>query len=220
MAKKRKVGNLMALGILSTLVFRDMHPYEIAGALKGWGKDDDLEIKWGSFYTVVRNLAKHGMLEEVASGREGRRPERTVYRLTEAGRAELVDWTRELLSVAERETPRFRAGLSVMAAVSPDEVTPLLQQRLAGVEEAIAAARKTLETYSEKVPRLFLIETEYDVAMLRAEAEWMRSLIGELADGTLPGIDQWREVHETGQVPADLVELAENSLSPREGGTT
>lgn len=220
MAKKRKVGNLMALGILSTLVFRDMHPYEIAGALKGWGKDEDLEIKWGSFYTVVRNLAKHGMLEEVASGREGRRPERTVYRLTEAGRAELVDWTRELLSVAERETPRFRAGLSVMAAVSPDEVTPLLQQRLAGVEEAIAAARKTLETYSEKVPRLFLIETEYDVAMLRAEAEWMRSLIGELADGTLPGIDQWREVHETGQVPADLVELAENSLSPREGGTT
>ena len=90
MPKRRKVGNLMALGILSAVAVKDMHPYEIAGALRGWGKDEDLEIKWGSFYTVVRNLAKHGMLEEVASSREGRRPERTIYRLTAAGRAELV----------------------------------------------------------------------------------------------------------------------------------
>jgi DNA-binding PadR family transcriptional regulator len=215
--KKRKVGNLMALGILSTVVFRDMHPYEMAGALRGWGKDQDLQIKWGSFYTVVRNLAKHGMLEEVASGREGRRPERTVYRITPAGRAELVDWTRELLSVAERETPRFRAGLSVMAALDPDEVTSLLQQRLIEVEASIASGISSLETYGGEVPRLFLIESEYDVAMLRAEADWMRSLIDELTAGTLPGMDQWRQVHETGVVPAELVALAENSLSP-EGG--
>jgi DNA-binding PadR family transcriptional regulator len=216
--KKRKVGNLMALGILSTVIFRDMHPYEMAGALRGWGKDQDLQIKWGSFYTVVRNLAKHGMLEEVASGREGRRPERTVYRITPAGRAELVDWTRELLSVAERETPRFRAGLSVMAALAPDEATTLLQQRLVGVEASISAVVDTLDTYGEEVPRLFLIENEYDLAMLHAEAAWMRSLIGELTVGTLPGMDQWRRAHETGEVSAELLALAENSLRP--GGDT
>jgi DNA-binding PadR family transcriptional regulator len=212
--KKRKVGNLMALGILSTVVFRDMHPYEIAGALRGWGKDQDLDIKWGSFYTVVRNLAKHGMLVEVASGREGRRPERTIYRITPAGRAELVDWTRELLSVAERETPRFRAGLSVMAALAPDEVTTLLQRRLTDIEASIGAAVDSLRTYGEEVPRLFLLEIEYDVAMLRAEADWMRSLIGELTAGTLPGMDQWWHVHETGEAPSDLVALAERSLTP------
>ena len=218
MPKKRKVGNLMALGILSTVIFRDMHPYEMAGALRGWGKDQDLEIKWGSFYTVVRNLAKHGLLEEVASGREGRRPERTVYRITPAGRAELVDWTRELLSVAERETPRFRAGLSVMAALDPDEVTTLLRQRLVEVEASIASGISALETYGGDVPRLFLIEIEYEVAMARAEAAWMRSLIDELTAGTLPGMDQWRQAHETGVVPAELAALAENSLSP-EGGS-
>jgi DNA-binding PadR family transcriptional regulator len=214
MPKKRKVGNLMALAILSTVVFRDMHPYEMAGALRGWGKEQDLEIKWGSFYTVVRNLAKHGMLEEVASAREGRRPERTVYRITPAGRAELVDWTRELLSVAERETPRFRAGLSVMAALAPDEVTTLLQRRLTEVEASIATAVSALENYRAEIPRLFLLEVEYDVAMLRAEADWMRSLIAELTEGTLPGLAEWRRVHETGEMPADLVALAENHLDP------
>jgi DNA-binding PadR family transcriptional regulator len=210
-AKKRAVGNLMALGILSTLVLKDMHPYEMAGALRGWGKDQDLPIKWGSLYTVVRNLARHGLLEEVSSGREGRRPERTVYHLTAAGRAELVDWTRELLSAVEHETPRFRAGLSVMSALSPDEVTTLLQQRLGDVSAAVTAAEEQLTAYPD-VPRLFLIEIEYDIAMLRAEAAWMRSLIGELTGGTLPGIEQWRHYHETGRAPADLVELAERSL--------
>jgi DNA-binding PadR family transcriptional regulator len=210
-AKKRAVGNLMALGILSTLVLKDMHPYEMAGALRGWGKDQDLPIKWGSLYTVVRNLARHGLLEEVSSGREGRRPERTVYHLTAAGRAELVDWTRELLSAVEHETPRFRAGLSVMSALSPDEVTTLLQQRLGEVSAAVTAAEEQLTAYPD-VPRLFLIEIEYDIAMLRAEAAWMRSLIGELTGGTLPGIEQWRHYHETGRAPADLVELAERSL--------
>jgi DNA-binding PadR family transcriptional regulator len=211
-AKKRKVGNLMALAILSTVVFRDMHPYEMASALRGWGKDQDLPVKWGSLYTVVRNLARNGFLEEVASGREGRRPERTVYRITEAGRAELVDWTRELLSSVEHETPRFRAGLSVMSALAPDEVTTLLQQRLTEVSAAITTGEEQLAAYAAEVPRMFLIEIEYDLAILRAEATWMRSLIGELADGTLPGIDAWRQTYETGKPPAELMELAEKAL--------
>jgi DNA-binding PadR family transcriptional regulator len=211
MAKKRPVSNLMALGVLSTVVLRDMHPYEMAGALRGWGKDQDLPIKWGSLYTVVRNLARHGLIEEVSSGREGRRPERTVYRITAAGRAELVDWTRELLSAVAHETPRFRAGLSVMSALSPGEVRTLLQQRLAEVAAAITAAEESLRQYAE-VPRLFLIEIEYDIAMLRAEASWMTSLIAELTAGTFSGIEQWRHYHETGDRPAELVELAEKAI--------
>jgi DNA-binding PadR family transcriptional regulator len=211
-AKKRPVSNLMALGVLSTVIVRDLHPYDMARALRGWGKDQDLPIKWGSLYTVVRNLAKHGLLEEAASGREGRRPERTVYRITAAGRAELVDWTRELLSAVEHETPRFRAGLSVMAVLTPDEVTTLLQQRLAEITAAITAAEEQLATYVTEVPRLFLIEIEYDIAMLRAESTWTRSLIGELAGGTLSGLEQWRQFHETGQPSDDMVELAEKSL--------
>jgi DNA-binding PadR family transcriptional regulator len=196
MAERRRVGNLMALAVLSALAFRQMHPYEMAGVLRGWGKERDLGIKWGSLYTVVRNLAKHGLIAEVASGREGRRPERTVYRITDAGRAELIDWTKELLSTSQAELPRFRAGLSVMSVLSPTEVEELLQQRLTAVESAIAAARAEHELHSVEVPRLFLIELEYDLAVFTAEAAWMRSLIGELAGGTFPGLAEWRGFHD------------------------
>ncbi|GIF17616.1 PadR family transcriptional regulator [Paractinoplanes tereljensis] len=210
MAKRRKVGNPMALGVLSAVAFRQMHPYEMAAALKGWGKERDLQIKWGSLYTVVGNLAKHGLIAEVESVRAGKRPERTVYRITEAGRAELIDWTRELLSTAEPESPRFRSGLSVLPVLSPDEVVTLLQQRLEAVGRAIEAATTTLA--EEQVPRLFLIEVEYDRAMLRAEASWMRSLLDELESGTLPGQDDWRRFHETGTAPDEIIQLAEDAM--------
>ncbi|GAA1014109.1 PadR family transcriptional regulator [Acrocarpospora pleiomorpha] len=214
MPKRRKVSNLLALAVLSALVQRPMHPYEIATALRGWGKDQDMEIKWGSLYTVVRNMDKHGLIEAVESVREGRRPERTVYRITDEGRAELVDWARELVSTPVREHPRFRAGLSVLAALHPDEATSLLRRRLDLLEDHITALREELAQYlRENIPRLFLVESEYDLAIQEAEATWIRSLLAELTSGAYPGLDAWRAYHETGEIPAELTELAERTSS-------
>jgi DNA-binding PadR family transcriptional regulator len=211
MAKRRKVSNLLALAVLSALAQRPMHPYEIATALRAWGKDQDMEIKWGSLYTVVRNMDKHGMIAAVESVREGRRPERTVYRITDTGRAELVDWARELVSVPMHEHPRFRAGLSVLAVLHPDEAASLLRQRLDLLEGDITAARDALAEHVRHIPRLFLVESEYDLAMQDAEAAWIRSLLAELTSGTYPGLDGWRAFHETGEMPAELTELAERT---------
>ncbi|ASW55318.1 PadR family transcriptional regulator [Plantactinospora sp. KBS50] len=213
MAKRRKVGNLLGLAVLSVLAQRPMHPYEIAGALRGWGKDQDMAIKWGSLYTVVRNLDKHGFIAAVESVREGRRPERTVYRITDAGRAELLDWARELISSPEPEYPRFRAGLSVLPVLHPDEAAALLRDRLAQLDRNAAAARETLAGHLREVPRLFLIEDEYDLAAMRAEADWIRSLLAEIDAGTLPGLAGWRTFHETGEMPAEFAALAERTSS-------
>jgi DNA-binding PadR family transcriptional regulator len=211
-AKRRKVDNLMGLAVLSAVAFRPMHPYEMASALRGWGKDNDIPIKWGSLYTVVRNLAKHGLLEEVGSTREGRRPERTTYRITDDGRAELVDWTRELLSGVEPEFPRFRAGLSVLSILPPDEAIALLQQRLAALEAEIARVDAELDHDRQDVPRLFLVEVEYGQALLHAEEAWVRSLLDDFTSGALPEVAAWRRLHETGEVPEEVTQLAQKKL--------
>jgi len=103
MAKKRKVANLMALAVLATVVQRPMHRYEMASLMRARGKDRDMDIKWGSLYTVVANLEKNRLLEVIEVTRQGARPERTVYRITDAGRDELVGWTRELIAEPEAE---------------------------------------------------------------------------------------------------------------------
>jgi DNA-binding PadR family transcriptional regulator len=191
----RKVRNMLGLAVLATVVERPMHPYEMATVIRERGKDQDMALKWGSLYTVVRNLHRHGFIEVVESARHGGRPERTVYRITDTGRAELQDWVRELIAVPEREPPRFKAGLSVWAALGPDEVTALLRQRLARLDEENSARRAALDEHRREVPRMFLVEAEYDLALREADAEFTRELLDELARDAFPDQQQWRDWH-------------------------
>jgi DNA-binding PadR family transcriptional regulator len=212
MTAKRKVDNLMALAVLSTVIQKPMHRYEIASVMRSRGKDQDMDIKWGSLYTVVQNLAKHGFLEVVGTSRQGARPERTVYQITEAGRHEMLDWTRELLSTPEPERPRFAAGLSVQMILSPDEVITLLGTRLGRLEESIAARRAAITEHLKEVPRLFLVEDEFAVAMVEAEADWVRALLAELTSESFPDLTAWRAIHG-GDMPPELIELSERGLT-------
>ncbi|MGH3716661.1 MAG: PadR family transcriptional regulator [Micromonosporaceae bacterium] len=215
-AKRRKVGNMLALAVLAVVVERPMHPYEMASVIKARGKEQDMTIKWGSFYTVVGNLAKHRLIEPVESNRQGGRPERTVYRITDAGREELADWARELITELDREPPKFEAGLSVMPILGPDEATALLTQRLERLDEQIERQRDSLTRDGTELPRLFLVEVEYDLALREAEATWLRALVGELSDGSFPGLEQWRRFHTTGVLPPELAELAAKGSDPDE----
>jgi DNA-binding PadR family transcriptional regulator len=201
MAQRRKVGNLLALSLLNMLNERPMYPYEMASTLRERGKDQAIKIAWGSFYTVVQNLEKYGFIEAIEVAREGRQPERTTYRITDAGRDELKDWLRELLSVPDREYSSFEAALGESAVLPPDELISLLQQRLAALQQANDRLQVELAALAAQVPRLFLIETEYYLAQRRAEQEWVRALLEEFTGGTFPGLDAWRRFHATGEVP-------------------
>ena len=214
MPKRRRVGNVLALAVLAVLEERPAQPYEMATVLRARGKDQDMPIKWGSLYTVVGNLEKHGLIEVAGSERSGARPERTVYRITGAGREELADWVRELLGTPEREQPRFEAGLSVLGVLPPAEATDLLRRRRELLAGEVAAARAALAETAREVPRLFLVEDEYDLALRTAELDWLDGLLAELAAGTLPGLDQWQSWHDTGEVPAELGELADRGRNP------
>jgi DNA-binding PadR family transcriptional regulator len=211
-AKRRKVSNLLAVPLLSLLAQRPMYPYEMAQRLRVRGKDQNLKINWGSLYTVVANLAKNGFIEETGTVREGRQPERTTYQITERGQAELRDWLTELLTVVEDERGGFVAALSEAGILPPDEVIGLLSRRLATLEKENAARQADLRLWTERLPRILLIETEYQLAMRLAQSQWLRGLLTELAEGTISGMDGWRRMHETGEIPAELEELDELAM--------
>jgi DNA-binding PadR family transcriptional regulator len=211
MAKRRKVGNLLALYLLSLLAQQPMYPYEMAQFLRERGKDKNFPINWGSLYTVVANLAKYGFIEEAGTVREGRQPERTTYQITEQGLAELRDWMTELLSVPEDERSGFVAALSEAGILPPDEVIELLTARLTTLDKANAAQQDDLKVWVERLPRILLIEAEYQLAMRVAQSRWLRGLLTEMVEGTISGIEGWRRMHETGEVPPELVELNEQA---------
>jgi DNA-binding PadR family transcriptional regulator len=220
---RRAVSNPLALAVLACLYERPMHPYEMATTLRERGKEHSIKLNYGSLYTVVDNLAKHGLIQAGEARREGRRPERTVYRLTEAGGAELDDWMSELLAVPAKEYPQFEAALSLLPVLHPDKVLALLRDRVATLEQQVQANRTLLAAYRHGgLPRLMLIEAEYDVAMVAAELAWVRAVAAEFETGTLEGLGEWRRWHETGerpQVHLDLAAVDAYLKSPAEGGS-
>src|SRR5271155_2644607 len=111
--------NLWALTVLCLLRERSMHPYEMQRLIRQRKNDNFLDLKRGSLYHAIDRLQRAGLIEAVATSREGRRPERTTYRLTEAGEREVLAWLRELLANPARDSIQFFAGLSFLGQLSP-----------------------------------------------------------------------------------------------------
>ena len=207
MARKRKLTSPLALAVLATLHSGPMHPYQIARLLRHRGKDDVIKIRYGSLYTVMQDLEERGLVAAEGTERAGHRPERTVYRLTEDGAEELAERLRELISEPVKEYPVFASALSLIASLHPDELAGLLAERLQVLELEIVGTSAILDhAAGQQLPRLFMLETEYGLAMKRAEADWVRELMRELANGTFADLKLWRGVHETGQFPAELLD--------------
>ena len=163
-----------------------MHPYEMKSKMKERGHDQVIRLKGGSIYDTVERLEQGGFIEAQTTSREGRRPERTVYAITDAGREEIMAWLRELLAQPVNEYPQFGAALAFFAALDKNEVVRLLKVRVALLEGQAAGDDKQLNAFLDMgLPRLFLVEGEYAVAMKRAERDWVRRLIDDIEGGRL-----------------------------------
>jgi DNA-binding PadR family transcriptional regulator len=193
---KRKVNNPLALAVLACLTEHPMHPYEMATTMRERGKDQSIKLNYGALYTVVEALQKHGLIVVQETERAGRRPERTVYYLTDAGRMELIDWISELISRPVKEYTQFEAGISLLPVLPPEDAAALLTQRCDGLELEITQRRALLEHAAQRsVQRLNLIEVEYQLAMLEAELNWTRTLAEEISSGRLEGVAEWAAYH-------------------------
>jgi DNA-binding PadR family transcriptional regulator len=211
---KRKVSNPLALAALACLFERPMHPYEMATTMRERGKDQSIKLNYGSLYSVVEALQQHGLIVAQETEREGRRPERTVYRLTDAGRMELIDWVSELLSRPSKEYTRFEAGLSLAGVLPPEDIIALLSQRCGNLEMEISQGRALLQLVQERgLQRIHVIEGEYALAMREAELAWTRNLVEEIRSGKLGDLNEWaamqRALDRQGREAARVDEIDE-----------
>jgi DNA-binding PadR family transcriptional regulator len=183
MAKRRKVGNPLALAVLAYLARQPMHPYQLGRTLRD--HDDDRSIKYnhGSLYMVVQQLAKAGFIAAQETTRSGQLPERTVYAVTDTGRAELNDWLTELVAEPQHEYPNFVAALSLIGVLPPGEVVELLGRRLRRLTTQRIEIRDLIDrTLATGVHPLFLVEEEYRLALLEAESAFVERFIDRITD--------------------------------------
>lgn len=135
----------------------------------------------------MRRLARDGWIEPVETTRAGKRPERTVYRITEEGFEEFRSRLTHLLEKPLTEYPVFPVALGYLAYVTPAVALEALEDRTVALEGEIAGVEVALQGVRERLglPRLVLLDAEFKLAQRRAELDWLRSLVDEIRSGGL-----------------------------------
>jgi len=197
-ASRRKVSNPLALAVMALLYERPMHPYEMVTLMRERGKHESVRLRYSSLYSVVSALEREGLILPKETVREGKRPERTIYEITDAGREEFLTWLRELLREPVKEYTQFAAGLSYLPGVLPEEAMALLEERVERLEAETGEMRSRLDDARERynLPRLFLVESEHELMLREAELEWVRGIIKDMESGALGSLSEWRSMLE------------------------
>jgi DNA-binding PadR family transcriptional regulator len=176
----------LALAILALLYEAPMHPYRMQQLIKDRGKDQVVNVRErASVYQTIERLLREGLIAITLTTRDEKRPERTVYQLTEEGRETLRDWMREMLSTPAREFPAFPAALSFLPLLTPEDVLHQLEARIVRLEIDLAANEAAIAASARFLPRLLLLDNEYTSARLRTELEWVRALADDLRAGRI-----------------------------------
>jgi DNA-binding PadR family transcriptional regulator len=191
--------NPLALAVLVCLYEKPMHPYEVAQTLRMRAKQESVRLNYGSLYGVVESLEKKGFIKATGTLREGKRPERTVYQITDDGAREMNEWMTELISVPSKEYPAFMAGLSFLPSLPPDEALLALRARADALRLRLVTMRGAMKAAEEAgLPRIFELESEYELGQQGAELKFVTGLIEEMTSGALEGMELWRMFHTEG----------------------
>ncbi|MET8875647.1 PadR family transcriptional regulator [Nocardia sp. NPDC004604] len=177
----------LAMALLGILHLEPMHPYAIQRRIKEWGKDKVVNVtQRAALYKTIGRLQEAGLVTVRETGRDQQYPERTVYEITDAGRAACASWLAEMIGEPRNEYPDFPAALSFLMLLGPDGARIELERRAKSVRAKLAEMdTDAAQAAAMQLPRVVMLEDEYQRAVTEAELRWLDSVIADLAAGTL-----------------------------------
>jgi DNA-binding PadR family transcriptional regulator len=186
----------LAMAILELLFERHMHPYEMTQLMRERRVDYRVKLRPGSLYHTVERLEAGGLIEVVDTQRQGRRPERTVYGLTELGRDRFVEQTREMIATPAQEYLQYPVALSAANELDQTDAIDQLKRRVIGLKALIAADEVVIEhVLARHLPTMYWIDYAYVHHQRRSELGWTQQLIEDLESGRIPWPDGEKPEH-------------------------
>jgi DNA-binding PadR family transcriptional regulator len=177
----------LAVAVLGLLAEQPRHPYDIAYTMQKRHMHEHIKLSMGTLYHVVEQLHRLGWIQPTEVAREGKRPERTTYAITQEGLGHLRDRVRQLVAEPSREYSAFEAGLAFLHQLSPEEAVTLLRRRAEALCQQVELWDYALERcLAGGLGRLALIEAELVQDTRRFQREWALRIADEIENGTLP----------------------------------
>lgn len=175
------------MAVLALLAEEPMHVYRMQQLIRERAKDTVVNVaSRNSVHQVVDRLVRDGL----AVVRDGAIPTgtgrgRTTYGITAAGATTLTAWFDEVLAAPQEEFPTFPAALAFVALLTPDQVATQLARRADALRATLALPGPAVVAAERHLPRVFLLEDEYKVAMAAAELAWLDQVVADLRSGSL-----------------------------------
>ncbi|WP_433040633.1 PadR family transcriptional regulator [Dactylosporangium sp. CS-033363] len=176
--------DMASLTVLALLLTGPRHTYEMALLIERTHKTFVTGLP-RSLYHAVDKLLAAGHIQVADTTRDGARPERTVYELTDDGRLRLVEWVHLILSEPDTDSSLFGPALTYCGCLPPMEVTEALRYRRTELDRRAAETRRVLEATRDTVPRILMVEVEYEAARLEAERAFVDGLLADIKTGRL-----------------------------------
>ena len=159
-----------------------MHGHQIRRAAQVDRTELWTDIKPGSLYGALHRMADEGLIAPVKTEQEGRLPARTIYEITEAGRAELEAHRDEALRSTKLASDPVDLALTYTEDMTADAVRTVLTNR----RRAYAAQVTDWQHLQERAdPHLTDIERmgfRHQVLRLEAEIAWHDEVLEVLKD--------------------------------------
>ena len=155
-----------------------MHGYEMFQTLIARHEDRIVKVRPGSLYHVVYRLAEENLVRPAAIGRDGNRPERTTFEITDRGTTALTERVRELVATPVNEFPQFVVALAEIHNLDLDTAVAAVGSRIAALEDNVAELRALKQVST--APGIYLVALDYLLATTKAQVTWLREFVDSL----------------------------------------
>ncbi|GAB90014.1 PadR family transcriptional regulator [Gordonia rhizosphera] len=201
----------LAVLVLGLVAERPMHPYEMFSTTVERREDRLVKFRPGTLYHAVDRLASKGLISVHDVQREGNRPERTVYAITDAGRTALDHSLERILARHPVEYPELYLALSEAHGLPRVRVIELLGERLAAMrtdlDDVLAAQALAREQCR---PEMFILDMGCRAATLSAQIGWLDDLVTRLQSSTIAWLDDPGCPYSPTTTQADPTEKADH----------
>jgi DNA-binding PadR family transcriptional regulator len=179
------VTRVLVLGVLHR---QPMHGYEVRRELESWNAEQWANIAYGSIYFSLAKMADEGLVQVVSAEDRGKRPARTVYAITDAGRLEFTRQLRQLWWEYRPAIDPFRVALSFMHCLPREEVLAALRHRAGGLRAALDAFPYAIEgrLRDPSAPRHLREVLRLAAAHIETQLAWVEEAIGKVEHAEMP----------------------------------
>ena len=191
---------LLVLGLVGWL--QPVHGYDVKRELMSWGVEDWANVKAGSIYHALKNLAQDGYLEIARTEHIENRPARTSYRMTREGERHFHLLLHGHLWDAKTSNDDFFIVWAFAPMLSHNEAAAALRHRATLCLER----KRQIETLVERAsndphsphfqPRHVMAMHAWNLQVTQLHADWCESTARDVEAGELYGSHDAAMPHE------------------------